>query len=236
MHHALEFYNMGATIDQAVDDFCYHWDNPEVLDIKPTSWPKFSSFGSYREKGIKILREYHELLKWETREVVGCEHQFVVPFGPDMELTGTVDLLEVRKNAKGKELLRIVDYKTNAREPSLAQLHADIQFSTYVYASLQPEFWVSIGGQAAFERFKDVPRRAIWFHLQSCKEIDAGSRGEPEFERLYLAAKQIQRAIDLDVYVPNISGDSCTFCEFHQECGIKIPTREELDDDNEGWI
>ena len=235
IHHALELYNRGASCEDAVNEFLRVWDDPTVLDVTPTSWPKYSSFGAYRMLGVEIIQNVHEKLLWEHREVVACEHNFTVPFG-EFYLTGTVDLIEKRQNASGKTVLRIVDYKTNKKQPTLISLQNNIQFSTYIYASLQPEFWDSLGGLPSFEFYQNVPRRGIWYHLNNSKEIDVGPRDQKDFERLYLACSNIKRAIDNDVFIPSINGDSCNFCSYKEQCGIRIPDLEEMENDLERWI
>jgi hypothetical protein len=242
VHHALALYDNGLTVDKAIDEFKRVWNDPSLLDAEPNQWPKFSSKDAYKERGVKMITEYHERLQWESREVIKTEHQFAVPFG-EFILTGTVDLLEVRKSGKGKTLLRIIDKKTNKKVPTKAMLALDIQFTTYFYASLQEEFWIGYDGipgmkdgAKLFERFKDIPRVAIWNQLETNKDIDVGPREQLDFDRLYRACSEIKRALEHDVYVPNISGSSCTWCDHHVECGVKIPTQEELDLDDNRWI
>ena len=126
------------------------------------------------------------------------------------------------------------DYKTNKKQPTLIALQNNIQFTTYVYASMQPEFWDSIDPDNSFELNLNFPRRGIWYQLGNSREIDVGPRDSSDFERLYMACVQIKKAIDNEVFIPNISGDSCNFCSYKQQCGIKIPDPEL--EDLERWI
>lgn len=243
VHYALETYNRTASVEEAQTAFKIVWSHPEKIGAEPDFWPKYMTFGGYRERGLTLIKEYHERVRWEKRDVVAEEHRFLVPFG-DHELEGTVDLVEGRVNAKGTPLLRIVDYKTNSYAPRKEALLANTQFTTYIYASMQPEFWFGNGdgfppmGNAEwlFERYKDVPRRGIWYHLNTNKELDAGERTDQDFMRLYRVVQEIEKSIAADVFVPNISGDTCVFCDFHEKCGITIPTPAEALDDDAAWV
>lgn len=243
IHHSLELYNNGATIENAKAAFVDYWDNPEKFNATPEVWPKFTSYGSYRERGLNTLTAFHESLAWDSREVIATEHEFKVPFGDEFILHGFVDLIERRKSGKGKDLIRIVDYKTSKKQPNFITLGLDVQFTAYVYAAQMKEFWCGydnvkgmVNGEFYWEMFKDIPRRGIWFHLDNYKEIDAGPREERDFQRLYRACVEIKRAIENEVYVPNISGDTCMYCSYTEPCGIKIPTQQEREEDEERWI
>lgn len=243
IHHALDIYNTTQNLDLAIETFKKVWYDPSPLGINEHGvWPRNTSYGSLRERGILVLQEFHERCKWDQRTVVGTEHKFLVPFG-EHELTGAVDLIELRKSGNGKELLKIVDYKSSSYKPSKFDLLLDIQFTIYLYASMQKEFWVGNGpeyaglpnGEWQFETLKDQPRRAIWYHLWTQQEIDAGGRTEEDFQRLYRLCCEVQRATEAEVFVPRI-GEACTFCAYHEWCNIKIPTEDELRNQDEAWI
>lgn len=232
MHHALDVYTRTHDVEGAVATFKDVWTNPEKLGVTPETWPQRQTFGGLMARGLDMLRDYHEKLKWENREVIATEHKFLVPFG-EFELTGAVDLLEVKKDSKGKPTLRIVDFKTNQRAPFISNLRLNIQFTIYDYASRQPEFWAGNGpdfpgipnGEWLMEINKDLPRRGVWYGLLQSKEYDAGPRDDADFLRLYRVAREMKKALEHDVYVPNISGDSCTFCPFTKPCQLPIEPR-----------
>lgn len=244
VHAGFEVFNQTGSIDRALEVFVDYWDFPEKYGIEPTWWPKNTSHMSYRKLGIEALKKFAEGLKWDGREVIGTEVPFCVPFG-EFELMGFIDLLEVRRNGKGKELLRIVDLKTAGTQPTKAKLALDVQFTTYTYATTCPEFWVGNGeldfpglpdGQALFERFIDTPRRAIWFHIRTQKEIDAGARVDADFMRLYRVCHEIAKAIEADVHVPKI-GDACGLCDFSSQCTMEIPVELGPNpNDPDAWI
>lgn len=232
VHDALEQYNADGDIQAAVNRFLLTWEHPEMLDRAPDIWPKRMTYSGLRETGVKILLDYHEGVVWSNREVIGAEHKFAVPFG-DHVLSGIVDLIEyIPKQPSGT--LKIVDYKTSGYRPNYNSLYLNIQFSIYMYASLQPEFWMGYddgtgkypgmaNGEELFDRFKDVKRQAIWSHLRTNKEFDCGPRDDMDFMRLYRCCEEIRRALEHEVFVPNISGDTCTLCAFTDSCGAFIP-------------
>lgn len=244
IHHALEQYNNTRNLDRAIDTFHDWWDNPEKAGYPDHGrWPRGSNFGGLRRKGEEILRHQHLEVGWDKREVLATEHGFCVPFG-EHELIGYVDLLEVRRSGNGNELLRVVDYKSGSWKPNRGALALDLQFTVYDYASRQPEFWVGgmdpdfpglPNGQWLWETHKDMPRRNIWWHLMGPKEIDAGSRDETDFKRMYLLCEQIQRAYEVDLFIPTI-GEACVLCDFNEQCGVSIPTEEETRQEQLAWI
>jgi hypothetical protein len=109
--------------------------------------------------------------------------------------------------------------------------------TAYIYASLQPEFWLGFDdekylgfddGQILFDTFAGVKRSAIWVNLNTGKEIDAGERDEKDFLRLYRCIEQVDKAMNAEVYVPNISGDSCNFCPYLEECCAVGPVADKI--------
>lgn len=221
-------------VEKAVAQFEHLWSNPDTMGLTPDYWPKYTNFSGLMEKGREIIRDFASGRKWETRKIVATEHHFLVDMG-EHQIEGTVDLLEIRKNSRGIKQLRITDLKTSGSKPSLMKLRADIQFTAYYWASLQPEFWLGHGtpeypaiiSEGELEQYLKMPRVCNWYHLYSCQEIDAGPRDDNDFLRLYRACKEIEKALKHEVYVPNISGDSCTFCPYTEPCGLPILTDEE---------
>lgn len=246
IHSSLEFYNNGGSIEDAIGIFKDLWANPEKIGapIEQLWWPKMTSYQSLKERGVRVLRVFHEQCEWDRRTVIATEHPFLVPFGAH-ELTGYVDLLEVRRSGKGKDLLRVIDYKTASRRPNMAELALDVQFTCYMWAVEQREFWFGNGpdfpavtnADWAWEMYADLPRRAIWSHLWDQKEIDAGPRIDTDFLRLYRVCEQVQRADELQVHVPRI-GDACLFCDFKDPCAMQvhIPTATELAQQPDAWL
>lgn len=234
IHDSLALYNTTGNIGLAIERFRHNWINPERLGVTPQVWPKMTSFGSLMARGITALENYHAVARWDDRRVLATEHEFTVPFG-EHELHGFVDLIDVRKSGKGKELLRITDYKTNSKRPNMAELALDIQFTVYDYASRQREFWTMNNGAKLYEEFKDKARRDIWFHLWDGVELDAGDRDQKDFERLYQLCVAIQKAHDAEVFVPRI-GDACLFCPYTEPCGLTVPTQQDLAAEPMAWI
>lgn len=234
IHDALERYNQDGDVDEAIERFKYTWANPEVLDAAIDIWPKYTSYGGLRAKGIEMLKEYDSKNQWDNRVVVATEHEFKVPFG-DHELSGFVDLIEHKKNGQGKNILKIVDFKTASKQPMLQDLRLDLQFSVYLYSSMQPEFWMGYdnvpgmpNGDELYEKYKKMDRRGIWYHLMTNKEINAGARDDGDFMRMYRLCLEIANAFDKQVFVPTINGSSCTFCSFTEVCAAVIPVQDKM--------
>jgi RecB family exonuclease len=235
IHYCLEQYHKGMPIDDVVQLFKEVWNDPERITVKPDVWAKFTSYGTLREKGIDILRGYHQKNRWEDRTILASEHRFLVPFG-EHELEGTVDFLEVKKDGRGRQTLLICDLKTASKAPTQVELRLNIQFSVYAFATTQPEFWLGNGpefpgipdGARLFETLKKAPRRGLWFHLMTGRELDAGERTDDDYMRLYRLVGEIDRAQQAQVFVPHI-GEACTFCPHTAHCNVTIPNRDELE-------
>lgn len=245
VHEALEFYNdpkspTHGDVEAAVDRFIYTWDHPEVLDVAPETWNRRTSYGQLKQVGIQCIRDYDAEVAWSNRQVLAVEHRFYVPFGKHF-LDGMVDVVEVND-----ECLDIVDLKSAGKRPTYDTLYMNSQFTVYWYASLQPEFWLGTGGdpedkyyrppmengEELWERFQpEARRRAIWFHLRMGKRIDVGQRDDLDFMRLYRCCDEIEKAIEREVFVPNISAESCLWCPNTDICPLYIPTEEEVS----GW-
>lgn len=233
VHEALEQYNKSGNMEQAIARFLETWENPELLDVVPEVWPKRTSYGGFREIGVQILNEYQESTAWSKREMIASEHKFCVPLG-DHLLSGIVDLIEYVPNK-----LKVVDYKGGSYRPNMNSLYLNVQMTTYWYASLQPEFWMGYddgtgkyqpmeNGEELYERFKKTKRSVIWHHLRANKEYNCGVRDDLDFMRLYRCCQEISKAIEHDVYVPNISGDSCMLCDHTSICAAFIPPHQEV--------
>lgn len=216
------------------------WKNPEMIDEPIHDWGNYQYEG-LKMKGLTILDEYHAKQRFETREVIATEHSFCVPLG-DHFVTGIVDLLEIKKSSTGKPTLRIVDYKTASRKPTLQGLKFDLQFTAYHYASTQKEFWLGNpeqapehdvdryapmpDGEKLWEEYKDVPRRCIWYHLWGNAgnvELYAGDRKQEDYDRMSLLIESIAYAKEKEVFIPTISVDSCKFCDFKEICPSMAP-------------
>lgn len=235
IHVILESFVYDHDLDRAIARFKDLWQNPEKMGVGEMVWPKYTSYGGLKDKGIELLKTLNDTWKWETFDVIAVEQEFVVPFGRH-EFHGFIDRLDVRKSGKGKDLLRAVDYKTNAKAPNKGQLFLDIQFTVYLYALTCPEFWEQvIDGAAWYQRVKDLNSRGIWFQLMDAREIDAGTRDETDFGRLMRLCDSIEAAHEAGVFVPHI-GEPCELCPFTEPCGQYVPTREEVAAQDGAWI
>lgn len=232
IHDALEYYNNTGDYGGAVARFHKTWENPNLLNAQIDWWPKGVTYGTLKKKGEEILESYHKKAVWDKRDIIASEHKFCVPIG-DHLLSGIVDLIEARPLGKHTELT-IVDFKTASRKPFGDDLKLDIQFTVYWYASLQPEFWMGFDndkyqgmddGEALYEEFLNSPRKVIWHHLWDNKEMNAGPRDDEDFMRLYRCVDAVADAIQKDVYVPNISGSTCIWCDYTDVCPVMIPEK-----------
>jgi CRISPR/Cas system-associated exonuclease Cas4 (RecB family) len=225
LHSAMEVLINEKDPDKALQVFNTGWKNAE-----PDKWPLFTSFSNYQKTGEQSVKAVWEKIRWGDRDLIKTEHRFLVPFG-DHELEGTVDWIYLRKNKSGKEVLIIEDHKSSSRQPTKMMLRHDIQFTVYDIASQQPEFWFGNGdgfppipdADRLWKKVEGIPRIPIWHHLRGPKEIGAGQRNEGDFRRLYRVINEIEKSLDREVFVPNISGSTCSYCSFTDPCGVEVP-------------
>lgn len=228
-HDALELLNNTGDVDAAVARFKETWEEPGILKAEIDVWPQNTSWGDLKQRGIASILKFHEDNSWEGRIVVASEHSFLVPFG-EHTLSGLVDYLEIIGKGK-KRSLRVMDLKTSSYKPSHLQLRFNIQFTLYIYASEQPEFWEDIPhGEELFAEFEGQPREAYWYSLWDQRMTEVGTRTDLDIMRLYRVALEIENAIEKEVYVPSISGVACLYCPYDHLCAAVIPLREVLEE------
>jgi len=240
MHLVLEEARELTTFKQAIQLFDYYWDDPGLIGEKIDYWHQGHSREGLRKKAHKSLEmiwEMKSITDSTTRDILAREHRFLVPMG-GYTLTGVVDLVEL---APGKKI-KIVDYKSASRKPTKAELAFDIQFTTYDYASWSPFFW--LGNPEDYDQFPPITddkewvdevttmykRQLIWFHLMTGQEVGMEERGEKDYARLYYLIQQIDKAVQNESQVPDISADTCRYCAYTDICPATKGFDEELED------
>lgn len=228
LHVCVEYLETTGDLDGAIAMFEQYWVQPTLLDptyqpqyyVRGTSWKKFM------EKGPKVLRDWWAIVSWDSALVLGREHSFEVPIGNQGHtLAGTVDKLEIAFRAdinggRGGWVVKVVDYKSNNKVPTYDYLAEDLQFSAYAYATTRPEFWATIGGDVAWQRYRDLPRYGEWVQLTGPKRMDAGIREQRHYNRIAMAVDAMAESVAMRIFVPNISGESCRYCEYRKVCGL----------------
>ena len=236
IHDAVLVMEVQQSLAAGLARFDEMWDNLEKYDLRYDYLMPRNTHSGYRDMGHKILRDWWMLIQWESDVVLAREYNFTVPIGTH-QLTGTVDKLALRplKGAKGYGVL-VSDYKTSSKQPTRDYLQHDIQFHAYCYATTQPEFWVNLPplklmdgsvatGDELYAKYIDAPRLGEWVHLRTPRRIDAGERTAVHYNRLEYAIDQIEASVATGIFVPDISGASCEYCEFRKRCGL--PSREQ---------
>lgn len=124
----------------------------------------------------------------------------------------------------GEQMVRT--HNTTKREPTYGYLAHDLQFTAYCYATTRPEFWGGLpDGLEMFQRHVGKRRLGEWVQLLGPKRMDAGERNQLHYNRLRYAVGAVADAITWRIFTPNISGETCLYCDFRQVCGL--PSREE---------
>lgn len=236
IHEAVLVMEVQESLAAGVAHFDKMWDDLGAYSLAYDYVMPRNTHQGYQEMGHRILRDWWSLIQWESDVVLAREYGFTVPLG-EHTLTGTVDKLALRplKGAKGFGVL-ISDYKTSAKQPTRDYLQHDVQFHAYCYATTRSEFWAGLppvkladgstmSGPELFAKYVDAPRMGEWVHLRTPRRIDAGVRTDVHYNRLKYAVDQIEASVATGIFVPDISGASCEYCEFRQRCGL--PSREQ---------
>lgn len=233
IHDCVEWMERHRDPVGAVARFEEFWIQPTLLNpsYQPQYYVRGTSWKSYMEKGPKILRDWWDIVSWESEHVIAREHYFEVPIGDGHTLTGTADKLMIGYRAdinegRGGRVLKISDYKTNSKSPTYDYLAEDLQFSAYAYASTQREFWTDLGGDEAWQAHRELPRYGEWVQLTGPKRMDAGIREQRHYNRITMAVNALAESVAMRIFVPTISGETCRYCEFRNPCGLP-----ELDED-----
>lgn len=224
MHEAIMKMEMSRDLQVGLDLFMDLWDKAEYDVLLPRQ-----SHSGYLDMGQRALRDWWFLIQWESDVVLAREYQFQVTLG-DHTLVGTIDKLALRTMKHGEQVVLVSDYKTSSKAPTRDYLAHDLQFTTYAYATTQPEFWDNVqNGLEFYKATLDMRRFGEWCHLRTTKRIDAGVREQYHYNRLQYACDMIAQSVSLGVFPPNISGEVCEYCEYRKPCGLPSRIEEGLE-------
>lgn len=221
-HFAMEVYETyGGNLDLAIKTFDYYWDHPEKLDRgQPIDFyhPQTTHEG-LRQRGHRMLEQYHDLVPWKTGEHLGSEIHFIVPIG-DHQLEGIIDKLWARRGRQ--KTLEVIDFKTGAKVPE--KLRHNLQFTAYAYATTTPEFWSYVPGhENDYEKYASFKRQGWWWHARNSKKYNAGMREERDYKRLLYAIEQMDKALTTNVFPLTIEGAACAYCPYEEKvCGSEV--------------
>ena len=246
MHHALQImeteHHAGSSsaLTTAKSTFAYYWTPDNLPQMAAHGHPEMAygidewlprdTYGGMRSKGLQALEDYYALLITDDGVLLGLEIEFHVPvdLGPiGMHvLKGTIDRLAIRK-FKNKPYLSVEDFKTG-KQPTYLRYNA--QFSVYCWATMQREFWAPWGDQQdeRWQGYKDYPHRGRWLDVRLNKVVDAGWRGQADYDRLMVALAEYVKAVEADVYPLSITGENCMYCPFRDgTCGgVAVPDED----------
>ena len=234
LHACVLYLETTGDLEGTVDRFKTWWRQPALLPPPPGNQPyqvdyyvRGTNWRKFLDKGEDIIRRWWNLIQWETDLVLGREYGFSVPIGNGHTLDGTIDKLTVRWDAATERwVVLISDYKSNNKTPTYGYLEEDLQFTAYAYASTCKEFWEPMfpgdpdKGLALWEKYRDLERHGEWVQLTDAKRMDAGIREQRHYNRLFMAVDAIADSIAMRIFPPNISGETCRYCEFRKECGL----------------
>lgn len=227
IHHFVQMLEEGMPLQEAVAGFTEAWLDPVSFDpqYRVDYYVRGTDFRSFLAEGPRILTEWAALYAWDADVVLAREYSFDVGIGDGHVLHGTIDKLALRYRADiDAMVLMAIDYKTTRKMPTYDWLADDLQFTAYLYASTRPEFWTSLSeaaGEDLHARYAPLRRYGEWVQLTGPRRRDADERDAQDFGRLELAADALAASVAMRIFVPNISGESCRWCDYRAVCGLK---------------
>lgn len=220
IHMAVMDMEIANNLNVGLDRFKQIWNNLDEHDLQYDYLLPGTSFLKYAEMGEQILGDWFALIQWDTDVVLAREYEFCVPVGAN-EIPGFIDKLAIRTLKGGEQVVLVSDYKTGSKIPTINDLHHDIQFTAYAYATTVPSFWDNIeNGDKYYESLKDARRVAEWVHLRDPRRVDAGERTQMHYNRLLYAVEAISESIFMGIFPPTITGSSCQYCSYRSSCGL----------------
>jgi RecB family exonuclease len=174
----------------------------------------------YRPQVEEARSDFFEMLDawWEGEgslgelapKVLAVERRFDVAVGPH-RLTGCIDRIDRADDGHG---IRIVDYKTGAREPARDAVHDDIQLAVYhLAATLDPEL-------AAW----GPPTQLRLLYLRTMHTFDqeiGADHARATTARVLGAADRIVA----EEFEPSVEA-TCRICSFHRLCPLQPEGRQ----------
>lgn len=154
------------------------------------------------QEGLRILRDYAEKHpRVEHWSILGIEDEFLLDLGQGFRLKGFID----RIDRTGDNELTCVDYKTNRRYYTKADLAADVQMPAY--------------GLAILARFPWVKTIRYVFHMVrlGAEQRTERTRAQLDDARGYLV--QIGKRTESDTTWKAKINPNCAYCEFRGQCG-----------------
>ncbi len=253
VHHALQVLEErhwagdDNALPVAVATFEYYWHPDNIGQLVPGGvdvWLPRQTFGGLMIRGRDNLRAYYDSLVHDAGHLLALEHTFEVPWPGAVDewteephtLTGTVDRLALRLDARRKPYLSVDDFKSGQKPTYLR--HA-LQWTVYSWASLDPGFWQAWPqadlaalteplATRGFALFRDgsglpiIPRRGRWIAVRDAFGIhDVGWRTQADFDRMAVAIDAYIAAVEAGIYPLSISGAVCTYCPhlYSGRCG-----------------
>lgn len=230
IHDCVLFMETHQDLPGAIARFNDMWLCPEAYDellvpagttLKIDYYTRGASWKKSAGEGPRMLSDWWGIIQWDSDTVLAREYEFDVPIGDGHILHGTIDKLALRFLPKTNEqVVLISDYKTNAKTPTYDWLEDNLQFTAYAYASTQPEFWTGFPDADMFGRVSSLRRQGEWVGLKGPKRLNAGFRDQVQYNRLTYAINAVADSIAMRIFVPNISGETCRYCEFRALCGL----------------
>jgi len=206
VHHVLEEVEAAAldrgdphgTLEEALEALDRSFD-PEVFGGEP--WAS-----GWHAKAIRILTHLYEAWPGEGR-VAAIEHPV------EMEIAGTrwrgrIDRVEIEESEGSEPLLKIVDYKTGTRLPTVSKAGASVQLGFYVIAAGEDARLTALGRADAAE---------LWFPATRSKSV---ATRKLDTARLDEVAGLMQRAADgitAEDWTP-VTSSECDRCPVRTVC------------------
>jgi putative RecB family exonuclease len=189
IHAALEEYHGKklTSFEDLVECYNNGWVNEGFADAQAAL--------EYYDKGLLILKNYHQSIIGTKTEILHVEYGFNVEFGKN-RLRGEIDRID--KHSDGS--IEIIEYKTHAKLWGRQEIEHDLQLPLYAIAVKK-----SLG----------LPAKILsYYFLSHNRKIERETCIKDEL--LEGVVNETAKNIEEKKFEANIK--SCGFCEFKNKC------------------
>ncbi len=171
----------------------------EDIRFRNTSWR--DTHEHKRKQGWTKLQEIHAHYREKEMTPIMVDYPYEIAIGHHT-LIGTIDLVSVVKNDKGREEIVMTEFITDGKNTPFLHFHRDWQVTAASYA---------------FRKLMNVKEEKIVYHgIISGKHYNTKREAE-DYKQLLHLLNHIEKVIEQGVYYP-IFNERCITCPYQKYC------------------
>lgn len=171
----------------------------EDIRFRSTSWR--DTHRIKEKQGWELLKKAHTFFKDNHGTPIMVNYEYEVEIGQHT-LVGTIDLVEVARNEKGREEIRMTEFLVDERNMPFLHIRRD---------------WKLTAASYAFRKLMKLNEERIVYHgIISGKRHDT-IRDESDFKQLEHLIDIIVKATDMGLFYPSFN-ERCSTCSYQKMC------------------